>query len=243
LTTTFYATVRPAPVIGSVVDAASFQSANGFAPGSYITIFGSALSDAVHQFPTLYLPYSLSAVSVSFYAGDGSSDWPGRLWYVSPGQINVQIPWELEGQTSAKMAVNIGSASAVVTIPIASFAPAMFESNGLAIAQDQHYGLISASNPAQRGSVIMIYANGLGAVDQPVNSGEATPPQLFNTLVKPTVTIGGQNAEVLFSGLTPYSIGLYQVNVKVPVNAPAGVQPVLISGNGVSSQAANLPLQ
>jgi len=59
LTTSFYANVRPAPAINShgVLDAASFQVGKGFAPGSFISIYGKALSDAtrdLHQFPALF---------------------------------------------------------------------------------------------------------------------------------------------------------------------------------------------
>jgi uncharacterized protein (TIGR03437 family) len=57
------------------------------------------------------------------------------------------------------------------------------------------------------------------------------------------VTIGGVAAQVLFSGLTPGSIGLYQIDVVVPPNAPAGVQPLVIAQNGVWSAPANLPIQ
>jgi minor extracellular serine protease Vpr len=70
---------------------------------------------------------------------------------------------------------------------------------------------VTASNPAQRGHYLIIYANGLGPVDNPPVTGETTPAQpLARTLVTPTVTIGGKPAEALFSGLTPGSIGLYQ---------------------------------
>jgi uncharacterized protein (TIGR03437 family) len=57
------------------------------------------------------------------------------------------------------------------------------------------------------------------------------------------VTIGGVAGNVLFSGLTPGSIGLYQIDVQVPANAPAGMQSVVITQNGVSSQPGNLPVQ
>jgi hypothetical protein len=97
LTTSFYANVRPAPAINAngVLDAASFQVGKGFAPGSYISIYGKALSDATRDLSTSFLPFSMSAVSVSFQSPDGKQTWPGRLWYVSPTQINLQIPWEL----------------------------------------------------------------------------------------------------------------------------------------------------
>jgi len=105
----------------------------------------------------------------------------------------------------------------------------MFEYGAhLAVAQDQHYQLVTASNRAQRGQYIVIYANGLGAVDHPPLSSEATPSPaaaqpLAKTLTMPPVTIGGVAAQVLFSGLTPGSIGLYQIDVTVPPNAPAGL--------------------
>ena len=247
LTTTFYAAVRPAPSIAAngVVDAASFQVGNGLAPGSYISIFGTALSDATQDLSTNFLPFSMSGVSVSFQSPDGAEGWPGRLWYVGPTQINLQIPWELQGLTSAQLTVNVADVSVPYTIPISPCLPAMFTyGDHLGIAQDQNYQLVTAANPAQPGQYIVIYANGLGAVNNPPPSGEATPSQpLAKTTVMPTVTIGNLPANVLFSGLTPGSIGLYQIDVEVPVNAPSGLQPVVISENGVNSQPANLPVQ
>jgi uncharacterized protein (TIGR03437 family) len=187
----------------------------------------------------------MSGVSVSFASPDGKQDWAGRLSYVSPQQINVQIPWELQGLTSAQLTVNVGSVSVPYTIPISPHLPAMFAyGDHLAVAQDKDYQLVTASNAAQRGQYIIIYANGLGAVDNPPLSGEATPSQpLAKTLATPTVTIGGVAAQVLFSGLTPGSIGLYQIDVVVPLNAPVGLQPVTIAEDGVSSLPANLPIQ
>jgi minor extracellular serine protease Vpr len=243
LTASFFATVRPAPSIGSVVDAASFQTGQGLAPGSYITIFGAALSDATQALSTDFLPYSMSGVSVSFYSTDGSQSWPGRLWYVSPTQINLQIPWELAGQSSARMTVNVGDVSLPYTVLLAAYLPAMFQANGLAVAQDEQYQLITVNNPAKTGQYVIIYANGLGAVANLPASGEASPGTVDATVVTPTVTIGGLAAQVLYSGLTPGSIGLYQIDVVIPADTPAGPQPVVIRQNGVNSQPANLPVQ
>jgi uncharacterized protein (TIGR03437 family) len=251
LTTTFYATVRPKPTINpnGVLDAASFQIGNGFAPGSYVSIYGTALSDATQDLSTTFLPFSLSGVSASFTSPDGTQDWPGRLWYVSPTQINLQIPWEVQalianGVTTARLTVNVGDWNVPYTLPLSPYLPAMFEYNGLAIAQDKNYQLVTAGNPAQRGQYIIIYANGLGAVDNPPPSGEVTPAQpLASALVTPAVTVGGVTAQVLFSGLTPSSIGLYQIDIVVPPGAPTGVQPVIITQNGVSSKTASLPIQ
>jgi minor extracellular serine protease Vpr len=244
LAVSFYGMVRPSPSIGSVKDAASFQAGKGLAPGSYISIFGAALSDATQALSTDFLPYAISAVSVSFYSADGSQSWAGRLWYASPTQINVQVPWELAGLTSANVTVNVGDVSLPYTIAIAPELPAMFEANGLAVAQDENYQLITAANPAQPGQYVILYANGLGAVVNPPASGEITPSGTPDaTVITPTVTIGKAPAQVLFSGLTPGSIGLYQIDVVIPANAPSGVQPIVITENGVSSQPANLPVK
>jgi uncharacterized protein (TIGR03437 family) len=246
LSTYFYATVRPTASISTVKDSASFQADKGFAPGSYVTIFGTALSDATQYLSTDFLPFSMSGVSVSFYSADGTKSWPGRVSYVSPTQINVQIPWELQGQTNAALNVNLADMSVPYTIPIADSLPAMFlYGDDLAIAQDNTtYQLITASSPAQRAHYIIIYANGLGAVHNQPPSGEASPSeQLANTVAQPTVTIGGVNAPVLFSGLTPGSIGLYQIDVQVPPNAPTGLQPVVIQQGAVTSPPASLPVQ
>ena len=247
LTTSFYAEVRPAPSISAngVVDAASDQVGKGLAPGSYISIYGTALSDATQTLSTNFLPFSMCGVSVSFTSPDGTEAWPGRLWYMSPTQINLQIPWGLEGLTSAQLTVNVADVSVPYTIPIAPYLPALFTyGDRLAIAQDRNYQLVTAANPARPGQDIVIYANGLGAVNNPPPSGEVTPSQpLATTLVSPTVTIGGVGAQVLFSGLTPGSIGLYQIDVVVPKNAPAGIDPVVIAQNGVNSSPANLPVQ
>jgi minor extracellular serine protease Vpr len=245
-TADFFATVRNMPTITSISDAASFQVGKGLAPGSYIGVYGTALTDATHLLTTNFLPFSMSNASVSFWSADNSVAWPGRVWFVSPTQINVQIPWELNGWSSAKVMVTAdGIYSADYTIPISTYLPAMYLYNNMAIAQDTNYQLITAANPARRGQTIIIYANGMGPVTHQPPSGEITPSTepFSETQATPTVTIGNVNATVGFSGLTPGSIGLYQLNVTVPQNAPTGLQPVVITQGGVASQAANLPIQ
>ena len=79
----------------------------------------------------------------------------------------------------------------------------------------------------------MIYANGLGPLSTPQSSGDpASTTQLVSTTATPTVTIGGSTAGFIFSGLTPGSVGLYQVNVSVPTDAPTGTQPLKLSIGG-----------
>src|ERR1019366_3945300 len=89
------------------------------------------------------------------------------------------------------------------------------------------------SGSAKRGGSIVVYANGLGPVDAAQSSGDpASATVLTRTNAAPTTTIGGSAATVLFSGLTPGSIGLYQVNVAVPSDAPTGTQPLKVSIGG-----------
>jgi uncharacterized protein (TIGR03437 family) len=114
----------------------------------------------------------------------------------------------------------------------------------LAVALDSSNRLIGTSNPAARNSIIQVYANGLGAVDVPQRTGEPAPTdRLSRTRIQPVVTVGGRPANVEFSGLAPGYVGLYQLNIRVPADAPAGIQPLVISMGGVESKAATLPIQ
>jgi len=242
-----YALALPAIPSNGVVNTGSYQVGQGLAPGSYISIFGTSLADALVFSPTLSLPVSLGTVSVSFDGGELSL--PGHISFVSPGQVNVQIPWEFQGQSSVKMTVWLSYIpSAVYTVPLNTYSPGIFEfsDNGhlSAAATDANGVVFTQANPAKRGQTIVLYVNGLGPVDQKQFSGEPTPapPPLANTVL-PTVTIGNIAAHVDFSGLSPGWVGLYQVNVDVPQNAATGPQPIVVSIGGVDSKASVLPVQ
>ena len=188
------------------------------------------------------LPLSLSTVSVSFFGGGLAL--PGHLSYAGPGQVNVQIPWEFAGQSSVTLKVNFGGLeSNLITVPLSAYSPGVFP--GPAV-QDSKYQLITASNPAKRGDTIIIYANGLGPVSNQPASGDPSPGRRNlwrSTSATPTVKIGGSSAQVVFSGLTPGFVGLYQINAVVPADAPTGSQPLVISVNGIASSSSNLPVQ
>jgi uncharacterized protein (TIGR03437 family) len=243
-----YAVPLPAIASNGVVNTGSYQVGQGLAPGSYISIFGAYLADAIVGSPTLSLPVSVGTVSVSFDGGGLSL--PGHISFVSPGQVNVQIPWEFQGQSSVKMTVSLSYIpSAVYTVPLNTYSPGIFEfsDNGhlSAAATDANGVVFTQANPAKRGQTIVLYVNGLGPVDQKMTSGEPTPlpPPLANTTVLPTVKIGNTNAHVDFAGLSPGWVGLYQVNVDVPSNAATGPQPIVVSIGGVDSKASVLPVE
>jgi uncharacterized protein (TIGR03437 family) len=165
--------------------------------------------------------------------------------------VNVQIPWEFRGVNAAQMKVSLGpgplDSSALYNVPLAEYSPGIIEFDDaasgrrIAAAHDEAFQVVTGANPAVRGRAIQIYCNGLGPVTNAPASGAPSPAEpLAETRVLPTVTIGGVPAEVLFSGLTPHSVGLYQVNVVVPSNAPAGIQPIVLTINGITAKTASL---
>ena len=235
-------------ISGGVLNAANQQAGN-LAPGSYATIAGTDFS-SVPLFPsTSRLPIALGEVSVSFDAGGISV--PAPISYMSFNQINIQIPWEMAGQASAKVKVNYhGISGPSVTVPLAPTSPAFFEytdagnSQLSVVAQDSNYNFIGANNGAGRGKAIVLYANGLGAVNDTPPTGALTPTTVLSrTTTLPTVTIGGKNAQVLFSGMVPLAVGFYQINVTVPADAPTGLQPIVLAIGGVTSKQSQIVVQ
>jgi uncharacterized protein (TIGR03437 family) len=109
---------------------------------------------------------------------------------------------------------------------------------------DQNFLLVTPLNAVRRGSVVQLYANGVGPVDNRPLSGEPASTQtLSNCRVAPEVTIGGRPAPILFCGLAPGFVGLYQINATVPADAPTGIQPLIVKAGGVTSKTASLPVQ
>lgn len=243
---------RPAVATGGIRDAASGEASEAFAAGQYISIYGAALSPTLKVFSGSELPLSLARVSVSFDNPSQRVSAPGRLHFVSGGQINVQIPWECTGLATVDMKVSIGEfSSAVQTLRIRAANPAPFEysepgSNRRYVAAlDGAFNLISSGNPARRGQVAQLYVNGLGPVSRTPGTGEISPSNpLAATIASPEVNIGGRSAQVLFSGLAPGIVGLYQVNVVVPSDAATGNDVELtIRQSGVLSRSSRIAVQ
>jgi uncharacterized protein (TIGR03437 family) len=91
--------------------------------------------------------------------------------------------------------------------------------------------------------VVQLFLNGLGPVtNQPASGDPATTKVYVETTTTPTVTIGQQNAQVIFSGLTPGALSLYQVNAIVPQTG-SGLQPITISMGGLTSAVSHIQIQ
>jgi len=245
------------PVIadGGVLNAASFDKTAGapLAPGQLISIFGSNLAAGLALNDTVPLSTSLSdSVSVTFNGITAGLD------FVSPGQINAQLPWNVlsngtasgtatvvvtrNGTASSQAVVNIGpTAPGIFSIPPgAGYAIAINAADGqLATPVGQIPGL--ATHPCKAGDVLIVYATGLGPVDTPIANGADSLDKLRNTIASPTVLIGGVPATVFFSGLTPQFPGVNQLNIQVPAGVTTGASiPLQIRVNGGPLSTANV---
>jgi uncharacterized protein (TIGR03437 family) len=103
----------------------------------------------------------------------------------------------------------------------------------------------TVARPAKKCEYITIWATGLGAVTHTPDTGAAAlvDPLSYTTTV-PEVTLGGVPAPVFFSGLAPGFVGLYQVNVKVPEEAPSGnAVDVILTLGGVASNAVTMAIE
>jgi uncharacterized protein (TIGR03437 family) len=252
LTVNFQATglAQPAITPAGIVTAANY-SAQPPAPGSYISIFGSFLSDGSAAYSTPYLPVSLNRVSVSF--DNPNVSVPGHIAFVSPGQINVQIPWELQGQPSVQVKVSNGdTSSSVYTMPLGSYSPELFQiavaGQNVAAALDENNNIVTPANPAARGHVVQLFANGFGPVTNQPSSGDGAPlGPLAETTTVPVVTIGGVPAQVLFHGMSPGNAVLYQINAIVPDvfhdDPNSGSQRITVAIGGVTSPVSALPVK
>ena len=176
------------------------------------------------------------------------------VFYASPTQINFQLPWEMLGQNQASIVVTVnGSVSDPQTIGLRAVSPGIFSTDssgsGQGAIQISNTALFAAPNsalgrPAKRGEFLTIYCSGLGDVSPRPATGAASGSPLSSTLLSPSVTIGGVPALVIFAGLSPGFVGLYQVNVQVPDTAPSGGQvQVVMTISGVSSNTVTVAVQ
>jgi uncharacterized protein (TIGR03437 family) len=227
----------PAIASGGVIN--SFISSKGLAvaPGAVVQLYGSSLAPgtASGTIANGFLSTVVNGVSVTV----GGLAAP--IAYASAGQINLQIPAELQANRQYQVIVNNnGVYSKPEPINTTAVQPVLAAlSDGTVIAQNVNFQLINAQNPAHSGDIIMLYLTGMGATNPPVPTGmlaPGTPPAV--TSIQPQVTIDGAAANVLFSGLTPGGVGLYQINVQIPAGARSADLPMVVSQSGIASNTA-----
>jgi uncharacterized protein (TIGR03437 family) len=213
--------------ISGVTNAFSYKTAAG--PGMIAAVFGSGLSGLSQGASTQPLPYTIAGVSATVN-GLGAP-----LYFVSSGQINIQIPYEA-GSGPAVIGVNNNGQIAGFQFQIAPSAPGIVTDGN---------GNINPTASAAPGAIGVLYVTGDGDVTPALPDGfsprAGTPlADLPKSYLPFSVTIGGQQAFLKFVGITPGIIGLTQVNFVVPQSIAPGVQPVVVTVNGVSSPPVNI---
>jgi uncharacterized protein (TIGR03437 family) len=240
------APAAPAVTSGGVVSASSFGQFTSVAPGSWIEIYGSNLavdsrSWAGSDFSGVNAPTSLDGTSVTIGGQDAF------VYFISPGQVDVQVPSNVATGTQAVVVTTAGGASTSVDVTVNALepgllAPANFKIGGIqyatALFSDGSFvlpeGAIASvtSRPANPGDTIILYGVGFGPVTPAIPAGQTVEKQ--NKLASSfQLSIGGIPATVDYDGLTPNNIGLYQFNVVVPA-AASGAAPLTFTLNGTS---------
>ena len=240
------------PVIndGGVVGAARLQI-GPLAPGHAFSIFGDDLAEFAEQALTTPLPTSLGGITVRRAEGEAIP-----LLYASPTQINAVAPWGLTPGEPLEIYIERGSARGEsMLIETAPANPGVFtlsqSGSGQAAALIAGQGILAApsstapgARPVHPGEAIEVYMTGLGAVYPAVADGRAPGPGLSIAFEDPVVRLKGVPARVLFAGLAPGFVGLYQVNVEIPQDAPTGDEvPLEIAARGVFANAVTIAVQ
>jgi len=232
----------PAPVLskGGTVNAFYRVSGGPLSPGTIVEVYGSGLGTSPTGTGSPPLPISFNGTSVLV----GGLSAP--LFYVSDGQLDVQIPSELPANQQYPILVSVNGAitlpDQLSVIPLQPTVDAL--TDGHLVAQHgTDSSLVTASNPAKPGEALVIYLLGMGPTNPNVPSGAPAPSSpLAVVTAEPTVTVDGKSANVFFAGLTPGFSGLYQVDFIVPSDARSGDLTVNISQNGVLTNTTKLPV-
>ena len=221
------------PVINAngVVSSASCAGLAPVAPGSLIAILGAHLAAAPLSAETLPLPIELGQTQALI----GARELP--LIFVSDGQINAVLPYDVAVNTRQQIVVRRGTSyTTPVDVTLTPVEPGVFtrdlSGTGQGFVFDAGFHFVDAANPARAGDILAIYITGLGEVTPPIAAGSVAPVDSLHLTVNPVaVSIGGVNApQVLFAGLAPGYTGLYQVKVVVPEGvAPGAGVPVIVS--------------
>lgn len=222
--------VSGTPLIAAVVDAASFRRL--YAPGMIVSVFGTDLAPFTSAAAAVPLPAQMAGVSASV------NGVAAPLQYVSTGQMNLQIPYETTPNTTAVLVVNNNGHTASISLTVSNAAPAVFADTA---------GALVPASTAHRGQQIELYLTGAGSVSPSISSGSSPGPgtplaNLPMPVQAARVTVGGADAPVEFIGIPQGLVGVVQINILVPSDAPAGAQTLVVTIGGVASVPVSLTI-
>jgi uncharacterized protein (TIGR03437 family) len=223
----------PAYSAANIVNASDY-SPGPFAPNSVLGIFGSNLSWSTRALLSgdiagNTLPTELAGVAVYV------DNWPAALLYVSPAQVNFIVPGnEISGNIAVRV-VREGVTGPEVTVTLVDAAPALFDlGTGYTLAAHADGSPITADSPAHVGDTIVVYATGLGQT-QP-NPAPGVIPQTPAEIVEQAslvVSLDGTPLDwvyIKYAGVTPFSVGLYQINIELPPGVGTDPQIQVVVG-------------
>jgi uncharacterized protein (TIGR03437 family) len=216
------------PAIDGFANGASFKLT--YAPGMTLSIFGSQLASSIAAASSVPLPISMGGVAVTV------NGVVAPLYYISPGQLNIQIPYETALNSLATVNINNNGHVTTHTVTLAPSAPGIFvDQNGAPVP----------TTSAAIGKFGTLFITGAGSVTPQVSTGAApsngTP---LASLPRPTlnasVTVGGVPATIQFIGIPYGLVGVMQINYQVPSGIGLGPHPLVVTINGVDSAPATL---
>ena len=215
--------------IDGLSNGASFQTV--YAPGMILSVFGSQLAASTQVVSSLPLPLSAGGASATV------NGIAAPFYYASPGQLNIQIPYET-GIGPAVLGVNNNGQVAAYVFTVAASAPGIF-------TDPNHPSALVPYSSGKRGDTLLIFITGEGQVSPALPDGAspfiATPLSLLPQPTLPVaVTVGGAPAQIAFAGIPSGLAGATQINFVIPPNAPLGVQPVVVTVGGIASPAATI---
>jgi len=234
------------PALGAMVSSGSYSTRTSPSPGELVSIFGVKLSDGIEFASTLPLKTLMQGGLLAL----GGRPLP--IVYTSPNQVNAILPYGITpGMTYQLIATRGNRLSVPQSVTVVAAEPAIFSIDSSGKGQGDIFVYRSATEqilaapgqPAQAGDILIIYCAGLGSVDPLIDAGVAVD-RLIQTANPIGLTIGGVQAQVLFSGLTGGLTGLYQVNAKMPDGVtPGDAVPVVLTFGNISSPPVSMSVR
>jgi uncharacterized protein (TIGR03437 family) len=215
--------------IAGIGNAASGKQS--YAPGEIVAVYGTAFSNITQVSSALPLPQFLEGFEATINGN------PAPIYYVSPNQVNVQIPYETTPGTATLVLGNSYENAPNYSLTVASAAPGIF------IFPD---GTVNPSRTAARGQVATLFITGDGAVTPSVTTGSAPSPRGATPRPRQavSVTVGGVDVGTpQFLGIPSWAVGVTQINFTIPSSVPPGPQPVVVTVGGQASNTATIVVQ
>ena len=242
---------RDRPRVDGIYNSANMSADRPLAPGSLATILGAGFGTFSGEAPPSPLPVALKSVSVSFDFPEAGISVPGRVFYVDPETVGVQVPWELAGLNFALVKVRVTdpygdeSLSEPLVLELADVSPGLYwmpDGLGWTSAWHAEGGAVTTTDPASAGDRILLQLTGTGPFAEILASGLAFEESV-EMAGEVLVTIDGRSADVISQGSYPGVAGLAFVEAEVPAGVSAGQVEVIVSINGIPSDIGVLPVR